>query len=229
MPRADRLFHIVQHLRARRLTTAAQLAEWLDVSERTIYRDVNDLSASGVPVRGEAGVGYQLDRSYNLLPIMFTPDEIESAVFGLRMVESFAGPGMIPHVRSALAKIALALPQERRDEIENTKLFAPNIAADTKAWTWIGPLRQAITRRLKVTFDYVNESNAASTRTIRPLGLYFWGKVWTLVAWCDMRNDFRHFRLDRISNLALTTAHFHDEQDKSLDRFLELIKDRRTY
>jgi len=133
MRRADRLFQIVQHLRARRLTTAAQLAQWLSVSERTIHRDVRDLSISGVPVRGEAGVGYELDRSYELRPIMFTPEEIDAAVFGLPMVEAFCRPDLTPHVHSALAKISLALPSERRAEIDATRLFAPSFAADRKA------------------------------------------------------------------------------------------------
>ncbi len=227
MRRADRLFQIVQHLRARRLTTAAQLAEWLSVSERTVYRDVRDLSLSGVPVRGEAGVGYELDRSYDLRPIMFTSDEIDAAVFGLRMVETFAGPDLVPHVRSALAKIALSLPNERRSEIEATKLFVPPVAADKKAWDCIGPLRRAITGRIKVTCNYTDESNTSSHRLVRPLGLYFWGKVWTLATWCEMRKDFRNFRLDRISNLALTSETFPFEPDKSLERFVEIMRGRR--
>jgi len=227
MRRADRLFQIVQHLRARRLTTAAQLAQWLSVSERTIYRDVRDLSVSGVPVRGEAGVGYELDKSYHLGPIMFTPEEIAAAVFGLRMVEAFAGPDLTPHVRSALSKIALALPAERRSEIEATRLFVPPFAADRKAWECIGPLRQAVTQRIKVDIEYANEANQSSRRIIRPLGLYFWGKVWTLAAWCELRNDFRHFRLDRITLLAPTGQAFAEEPDKSLERFLEMITKRR--
>ena len=92
MRRADRLFQIVQHLRARRLTTAAQLAGWLGISQRTVYRDIRDLSLSGVPVQGEAGVGYRIDRSYDLTPLMFTRDEVEAVVVGLRMAEAFAGP-----------------------------------------------------------------------------------------------------------------------------------------
>src|ERR1700733_5563865 len=109
MRRADRLFQIVHHLRARRLTTAAQLSEWLRVSVRTVYRDIQDLSVSGVPVRGEAGVGYRIDRSYDLRPVMFTPDEVEAVVLGLRMVASFGGPDLLPHTESALARITLAL------------------------------------------------------------------------------------------------------------------------
>ena len=111
MRRADRLFQIVQHLRARRLTTAAQLSNWLRVSQRTVYRDIRDLSLSGVPVQGEAGVGYRVDRAYDLTPLMFTPDEVEAVVVGLRMAEAFAGPSLRSAARMALDKVALALPQ----------------------------------------------------------------------------------------------------------------------
>src|ERR1700722_16893337 len=106
--RADRLFQIVQHLRGRRLTTAAQLAGWLQVSERTVYRDIRDLSLSGVPVEGEAGVGYRLSKGFDLPPIMFTLDEVEAMVAGARMIETWAGPVLGGHARSAIAKIALA-------------------------------------------------------------------------------------------------------------------------
>jgi len=123
--RADRLFQIVQHLRGRRLTTAAQLARWLQVSERTVYRDVRDLSLSGVPVEGEAGVGYRLSKGFDLPPIMFTLDEVDAMVIGARMVESWGGPTLAAHARTALMKITLALPAARREEIARSRLFAP--------------------------------------------------------------------------------------------------------
>ena len=117
MRRADRLFQIVQHLRARRLTTAARLAELLGVSERTIYRDIRDLSLSGIPVQGEAGVGYRLDRSFELTALMFTPDEVEAVVVGLRMAEAFAGDRISSASVTALDKVILALPKGRRGRI----------------------------------------------------------------------------------------------------------------
>ena len=223
MRRADRLFQIVQHLRARRLTTAAQLAAWLQISERTVYRDVRDLSLSGVPIRGEAGVGYRIEHSFNLKPIMFTPEEIESAVLGLRMVEAFAGPDLAPQVRSALAKIALALPPGRAQEIESTRMFVPAIAGDAAAWRRIDPLRRAIAARKVVECLYLADPDRRSRRKIRPLGLYFWGKVWTVAAWCEVRRDFRNFRLDRIEDLSILDATFEDEPDKNLEAFLEKI------
>src|SRR5580658_7583722 len=125
MRRADRLFQIVQYLRGRRLTTAAQLAGWLQVSERTVYRDIRDLSISGIPVEGEAGVGYRLRPGFDLPPIMFTLDEVEALVAGARVIETWGGPALGGHARSAISKIALALPAARREEIERTRLFAP--------------------------------------------------------------------------------------------------------
>src|SRR5580704_3494501 len=116
MRRADRLFQIVNHLRSRRLTTAAQLSALLQVSDRTIYRDIRDLSLSGVPVEGEAGVGYRLAKTFDLPPIMFTFDELEAMVMGARMVEAWGGPTLAMHARTALSKIAVALPPARREE-----------------------------------------------------------------------------------------------------------------
>src|SRR5438552_6380092 len=120
MRRADRLFAIVQYLRGRRLTTAAQLAGWLEVSERTIYRDVADLAASGVPIDGEAGVGYRIRAGFDLPPLMFTYDEIDALVIGARFVESWGGPGLAGGARSALAKIAAALPGDKRVALERS-------------------------------------------------------------------------------------------------------------
>lgn len=225
MRRSDRLFQIVNHLRARRLTTAAQLAEWLKVSVRTIYRDIGDLSVSGVPVKGEAGVGYRIDRSFDLRPVMFTPDEVEAVVLGLRMVASFAGPDLLPHTESALARITLVLPEERRGETESARLYAPRIAGDAAAWTRMGPLRKAVTAKRFVQCVYVDDAGGRSHRTVRPLGMFFWGKVWTLVAWCELRQDFRSFRLDRIEELRISDDSFPQEPSKSLERFLEKVAD----
>jgi predicted DNA-binding transcriptional regulator YafY len=227
MRRADRLFQIVQHLRARRLTTAAQLAQWLEISERTVYRDIRDLSVSGVPVRGEAGIGYRIDRHFDLKPIMFTPDEIDAAVLGLRMVETCAGPDLALHVRTALSKIALALPPNRASEVESAPLFAPSIAGDAAAWRRIGPLRQAIASRRLVECLYVSGAEEKTRRRIRPIGLFFWGKVWTLAAWCETRSGFRSFRLDRMEELMLLSERFAEEMDKNLEAFLKHARERR--
>src|SRR5580698_11468279 len=140
MRRADRLFQIVQHLRARRLTTAAQLAEFLAVSERTIYRDIRDLSLSGIPVLGEAGVGYRLDRSFELTALMFTPDEVEAVVVGLRMARAVAGERLRDASPTALDKVILSLPKSRREEVNRPQIYVPlNDASDD-----VDPLRELL-------------------------------------------------------------------------------------
>jgi len=175
MRRADRLFEIVQTLRGRRLTTAAQLAQWLEVSERTIYRDVADLVATGVPIEGEAGVGYRIAAHFDLPPLMFTHNEIEALAIGARVVESWGGPGLARGARAALAKIAAALPRDKRTTLEAAPLFAPDFAVDPRLAAWVDPLRTAMAERRWVQVDYRDGGGAASQRRLRPLGLYFWG------------------------------------------------------
>ncbi len=223
MRRADRLFQIVQHLRARRLTTAAQLARWLEVSERTVYRDIRDLSVSGVPVEGEAGVGYRLDRRFDLTPIMFTRDEVEAVVAGLRMAQTFAGPTLAKAAISALDKVSLALPPERREEIELPRLFAPGFHVNTEIGLRIDVLRNAIATRRKLHLFYTNERKEKTCRTLCPLALYFWGSAWTLAAWCELRQDFRNFRLDRIEQFSVTDEIFSEGEGKSLQDFLRHV------
>jgi predicted DNA-binding transcriptional regulator YafY len=154
---------------------------------------------------------------------MFTPDEVEAVVFGLRMAASFAGPDLLPHTQSALARITLALPEARRGEMEASRLFAPPVARDATTWARIGPLRQAASAKKLVECNYVDESGGRTRRVIRPLGLFFWGRVWTLVGWCELREDFRSFRLDRMEELTGLDRRFVDDPEKSLSKFLERV------
>src|ERR1700691_773840 len=223
MRRADRLFRIVQHLRGRRLTTAAQLAGWLEVSERTVYRDIRDLSISGVPVEGEAGVGYRLRPGFDLPAIMFTMDEVEALVAGARMMEAWGGPDLGRHARSALAKIALALPAARRDEIERTRLFAPGFLVSKGAAAGLETVRQAILQRRKLHIEYVDGGNRASARTLVTLALNFWGMTWSVAAWCESREDFRVFRLDRMRSLQMGNEKFDEVPGRTLEDFVESV------
>ena len=190
------------------------------MSDRTIYRDIRDLSISGIPVEGEAGVGYRIDRHFDLTPLMFAYEEVEALVAGLRMVETFAGPGLNRAAKSALSKIALALPPERREDVERPRLFAPSFLANEAVGSRIDTLREAITNRKKLQVTYTSEESQSSSRVLRPLALYFWGANWTLAAWCELRNDFRNFRLDRIETISSLAASFEHEDGKSLDDFL---------
>ena len=225
MRRADRLFEIVQYLRGRRLTTAAQLARWLEVSERTIYRDVADLVAAGVPIDGEAGVGYRIAAHFDLPPLMFNRDEIEALTIGARFVEAWGGPGLAAGARSALAKIAAVLPKDKRALLESSPLFAPGFFVDPKPGERLEAIRGAIAAHRFAELDYRDGHGMASTRKVRPLGLYFWGDAWTLAAWCELRADFRNFRLDRIGQLRVLEARFPDEDGRRLVDFVRSMQD----
>src|SRR5262249_12144903 len=147
MRRADRLFQIVQHLRGRRLTTAAFLAGRLGVSLRTVYRDVRDLSLSGVPVEGGRGVGCRLPPGFDVPPLMFTLSEIEALAVGARMVEAWGGPVLAEGARSAIEKIVAALPADRRLAVEKTRLYAPSFHVDGQAMRQLEAVREAIGER----------------------------------------------------------------------------------
>lgn len=223
MRRADRLFQIAQYLRGRRLTTASQLAEWLSVSERTIYRDIRDLSLSGVPVEGEAGVGYRIKAGYDLPPLMFSSDELDALVTGMRMVQTWGGPQLGASAAAVLAKVALALPKEKRDFVEATRLFAPDFQVDTTHGEQLEVVRHAIGKRRSLQLEYVDAGGNASQRTVWPLALYFWGGVWCIAAWCEKRSDFRSFRLDRIRSLAVIHP-FPDESGRRLADFVRAVR-----
>lgn len=199
MRRADRLFQIVQYLRGGRLTTAAQLAERLEVSERTIYRDIADLIGTGVPIDGEAGVGYLMREGFDLPPLMFTRDEIVALTAGARLIRAWGGASMAAAAEEALVKIRAVLPDDTRARAATVPVHAfqmPELDNATRAR--LDDLEAAIEAQTRLDIRYRTEDDTETERVIRPLGLWFWGKVWTLVAWCELRTDFRMFRADRI-------------------------------
>lgn len=226
MRRADRLFQIAQYLRGRRLTTAKQLSEWLAVSERTIYRDIRDLSLSGVPVEGEAGVGYRVKAGFDLQPLMFSPDEIDALVIGMRMVQAWGGPQLAASAAASLAKITLALPSEKRAFVEATAMFAPDFHIDPLHGERLESIRKAIGRRDKLQMDYVDALDKPTRRVVWPLALYFWGGTWSIAAWCERRADFRTFRLDRIHTLAIAEV-YPDQSGRRLADFLRAMQAQR--
>lgn len=221
MRRADRLFQIVQILRRRRLTTARQLAEMLEISERTVYRDIRDLVASGVPVEGEAGVGYRL-RGFDLPPLMFSRDEIEALVLGARIVESWTDASLARAASEALAKIEAALPRDRSHLVRTTPLFAPDDHYQEEVKVDFSLLREAIRESRRLRFRYTDAQGSGSKRTVRGLGLSFYGPVWILAAWCELRQDFRVFRLDRMSDLEVLDS-FPQEPGRTLHDFLQAV------
>ena len=223
MRRADRLFQIVQYLRGRRLTTAAQLAEWLEISQRTVYRDIQDLERTGVPIEGEAGVGYRLRPEFDMPPLMFSYEEVEALVAGARMIGSWGSPQLKQAAELALAKIAAALPEPRRIELERTRLYAMSYA-DPAVGDVLDTLRHVIAGRVVTLLDYKDAASQPSTRHVWPLGLYFWGNVWSLAAWCELRQDFRNFRLDRIDGAFSTERQYPDQAGHRLEDFVRAMR-----
>ncbi len=199
MRRADRLFQIVQYLRGGRLTTARALAKRLEVSERTIYRDVADLIGSGVPIEGEAGVGYLMRAGYDLPPLMFSREEVVALVAGARMLRAWGGRAMAQAAEEALIKIEAVLPEPERARAGAVQIHAVSMQdLDPATRERLDLVERAIEERTLLRLAYEDEAGQRTDRTVRPLGLFFWGKVWTLVAWCELRDDFRMFRVDRI-------------------------------
>lgn len=222
MRRADRLFQLVQYLRGRRLTTAAQLSERLGVSMRTVYRDIRDLSLSGVPIEGEAGVGYRLRPDYDLPPLTFTTAELEALAIGAAIAQTWAGPKLAKAAELALAKIAQAMPAEKRIALERTPLFAPRFDSRERD-DMLDRLHSAIAVREELAIEYRDEQGRASERQIHPLGLFFWGQRWTVGAWCELRQDFRNFRVDRIATASATGRHFQDQSGRRLEDYLRAV------
>ena len=224
MRRADRLFQIVQHLRGGRLVTARMLGERLEVSERTIYRDIADLQSTGVPIDGEAGVGYIMREGFDLPPLMFTRDEIVALVAGARMVRAFGGATMARAAEEALVKIGAVLPDSEKSRIAQTSIHAPTYVISDSARRSVDIAERAIEAREILRLDYRDEAGRQTKREVRPLGLWFWGKVWTLVAWCELRDDFRAFRIDRIAELTSTGRIFRPERGKTLSDFYRTVE-----
>lgn len=222
MRRANRLFAIVQMLRGRRLTTARQMAERFRVSERTIYRDIQDLALS-VPIAGEAGVGYTLPKEFDIPPIMFDADELEALVIGARMVGAWGSPSLSAAAERALEKIRGVVPASRRVQMESTQIYAPDFHISRGIGTAFEACRRAIRDRTLMHLNYRDESGRETARNIRPLALHFWGERWTVAAWCEKRRDFRLFRLDRINAISPTAQRFRDEPGKTYADFLRTV------
>jgi len=221
MRRADRLFRIVEYLKARRTAvTADTLAIELEVSVRTVYRDIVDLCGSGVPIIGEAGVGYVLDRDYIVRPLIFDVEELDALALGAQMVRSWGDREIAKSAKRAIDKITAVLPERLRAEILQTALFSPPSQAKVPIKVDFSALRRAIRTHNKVTFQYETIDGKQSKRTVRPLCLAFFGPVWLFTGWCETRQDFRNFRLDRMTRLQIGDEHFIDEPGKRLIDYL---------
>jgi len=221
MRRADRLFSLVQLLRRSRLVTANRLAQELEVSERTVYRDIRDLTLSGVPIRGEAGVGYALGRGFDLPPLMFTEEELEALLLGVRVVQGYADLALARAADSAMAKVELVLPDPLRARLSSTALMVPTFRRGDRI-PQLGILREALREKKLVRFRYTDVEGKQSQRSVRPLALAFWGKTWSMASWCEWRQDFRSFRVDRMIDIELGKL-FSEDPNKNLDAFIRHV------
>ncbi len=201
MSRAQRLLGLLQELRGKRAPVAGQvLADSLGVSLRTLYRDIATLQQQGAEIEGEAGVGYVLKPGFMLPPLMFTAEEVEALVLGSRWVVQHGDPQLSAGAGSALAKISHVLTPVMRDRLEETPLLVPPTCARPQAVA-LADLRQALRDEQRVEIGYVDGEGKVSQRLVWPLALAFFETTRMLVAWCELRQDFRHFRADRIQSL----------------------------
>jgi predicted DNA-binding transcriptional regulator YafY len=223
MRKIDRLFEIVQILRGQRLRTAEFIAQKLGVSIRTIYRDIQGLMASGVAIEGERGVGYIIRQPLELPPLHFTPLELQTIQLGIDMVRAIADEEVAAAAKEVELKIRDVLPPSSRHS-SRQPLAHIYFQSDTKTLKFLPDLRRALDKKYIVRIEYSDDMGALSQRAIRPLGLEYWGKFWTLTAWCDLRADFRVFRLDRITKCEVTEKKFKPEKGKNYEDYLKQIE-----
>ncbi len=221
MRRADRLIKITHFLRQRRrAVTAKQIAEAFDICTRTVYRDIQCLMDSNVPIMGEAGVGYLIDKQYYLPPITFDADELEAIGLGISMVRQWTDDKFAKKAENAFETIQAVLPTNLQGEMQQITTYAiPN--RPLVPWTIsFSELRECIRARRKIRIMYIDEDKKDTTRILRPLALFFFNPVWLLVSWCEKRNDFRNFRIDRIQSLTVCEEVFEDETNKNLIAYM---------
>jgi predicted DNA-binding transcriptional regulator YafY len=222
--RADRLFELIQLLRRGRVITALDLARELEVSERTIYRDVQALVLAGVPVEGEAGIGYILRQGYELPPLMFTLEEAKALALGVRMVIAWGDNELQKSAQSVLDKVSTVVTSEVKEGLEDQTLAVPAFHVPQEIRDTLATLREGANTHRKVRFHYTRNDGDNRTRTARPLGLFYWGRSWTLASWCEYRKGFRNFRIDRMNEVRLLKSEFKPEAGRTLDDYLKSVE-----
>ncbi len=223
MRRTDRLFELIQILRDGRLHKAQDLARALGVSQRTIYRDMETLQNSGIPVEGERGVGYMMTAPITLPPLNLTLNELEALHLGMAVVSEAADEELQSAAKSLAAKIDAVLPEDRAAPPNGWGFAVYPFADAAQGFRHMPALRAAIRARQKLRLTYTALDGAGSTRTVRPLQLEYWGRIWTLTAWCELRDAFRVFRVDRVEALDVLPELFADEDGKRLEDYLAQV------
>lgn len=219
MRRTDRLFDIIQILRDGKLHRAQDIADRLEVSVRTIYRDMDTLVASGVPVEGERGVGYMVREQITLPPLNLTTAELEALNLGMAIVAEAADTDLKAAAQSLADKIDAVLPTQVVAEADSWKFAVYPFADAARSLAHMAPIRAAIKSRQKLHLSYRRIDGVLTERTIRPLHMEYWGRVWTLTTWCELRNGFRVFRIDLIEAVSPLPEIFADEPGKRLSDY----------
>jgi len=221
--RADRLFDILQFLRvAAHPTTAATIAERLEVTVRTVYRDIATLQARRIPIEGATGIGYVLRRGFDLPPLMFTDDEIDAIAVGARLVRRLRDPGLQAAADSVLAKVTTVLPEALRGGVTGAPFFVSHGDAETPMGIDLADLRRAIRETRTVRITYSDVQGRESERTVWPIAMAYYVDVTVLGAWCELRSDFRHFRVERIVRSSILNDQFPTEGGKLMGRWFAL-------
>lgn len=223
MRRSDRLFDLIQILRDGRLHRGEDIARTLGVSLRTVYRDMDTLVASGIPVEGERGLGYMMTAPITLPPLNLTLPELEALHLGLAVVSKAADPEMQKAATSLAAKVDAVLPEDRAAPANGWGFAVYPFAEAARGFVHMAPIRAAIRSRRKIEIGYTDPDGSITTRTVRPLQMEYWGRVWTLTAWCERDEDFRVFRVDRIATLDIGFDTFEEESGKRLSDYLATL------
>ncbi|MCF7689897.1 MAG: YafY family transcriptional regulator [Cephaloticoccus sp.] len=226
MNRTDRLVAMVMYLQGRRLVKADELARHFEICVRTVYRDMAALGEAGVPIAGEAGVGYSLVKGYHLPPVMLTADEASALFVGAELVKQFTDASLGAPMASALDKLRAVLPGDRQEHVERlarqTLVMGRPAAPDPASQPWLLQVQRGVVNRRVLRLDYqARERRETTGREVEPLGVVFYGGAWYLVAWCRLREDYRQFRIDRIRDLNLTDELFPHRPEFSLREFMD--------
>ena len=224
MRRTDRLFELIQLLRDGRLHRGKDLAEKLGISVRTLYRDMETIIASGIPVEGERGLGYMMTAPITLPPLNLTLTELEALHLGLSVVSKAADEELQKAAETLSAKVDAVLPEDRSAPASGWGFAVYPFAEAARGFVHMAPLRAAIRSRRKIDITYAAPGKPETTRRVRPLQMEYWGRVWTLTGWCELRNDFRVFRVDRVQTLDISFDTFEEEPGKTLADYLDRVE-----
>jgi predicted DNA-binding transcriptional regulator YafY len=227
MRRSDRLFDIIQRLRtASRPVTAATLATDLEVTPRTVYRDIATLQARRVPIEGAAGVGYVLRKGFDLPPLMFTLDEVEAIAVGAQLVRRLKDPKLQDAADAVLAKVSVVLPDPMRGHLSSTPIYvSPGMTPEAQGAD-LAEIRAAIRDSRKLYIAYADVTGRRSNRTVWPIAMAYYVDVTLVGAWCELRADYRNFRVERIQSSKVLDEHFDQDNGRLFREWSALPKER---